>query len=268
MSEGPDRRGERGPFDIIGDVHGCAGELQALLVQLGYDVRWEGAGPDRRCVTRTPAGRRAVFLGDYVDRGPKSLDTLRLVTSMVDSGQALGVLGNHDARFVRWLDGRNVQMTHGLAETADQMRHATPSFRQQVQRFLDSLPFHLWLDGGALAVAHAGIRRDMLGLTTSATRAFCLYGDTTGERDEFGFPVRRNWAVRYSGTAAIVYGHTPIVTPEWVNNTICIDTGCCFGGRLSALRWPERELVSVPALDVYTAPVRPLPATLAAAGDR
>ena len=187
--------------------------------------------------------------------------------AMVASGQALAVLGNHDARFLRWLDGRNVQVTHGLAETAEQMRHVPAAFRQQVKSFLESLPFHLWLDGGALAVAHAGIRRDMLGLTTSATRAFCLYGDTTGERDEFGFPVRRNWAARYSGTTAIVYGHTPILTPEWVNNTICIDTGCCFGGRLTALRWPERELVSVAALDTYTTPVRPLPATLAVAGN-
>lgn len=267
MSEGPDRRGEEGPFDIIGDVHGCADELQALLLHLGYDVRWEGAEPDRRCLTRAPSGRRAVFLGDYVDRGPKSLDTLRIVMAMVTSGRALGVLGNHDARFMRWLDGRNVQITHGLAETAEQMRHVSAAFRHDVKRFLESLPFHLWLDAGALAVAHAGIRRDMLGLTTSATRAFCLYGDTTGERDEFGFPVRRNWAARYSGTTAIVYGHTPIMTPEWVNNTICIDTGCCFGGRLTALRWPERELVSVAALRTYTRPVRPLPETLALAGN-
>lgn len=266
MSGGPDRRGETGAFDIIGDVHGCADELQVLLAQLGYDVKWEGEGPDRRCATRTPARRRAVFLGDYVDRGPKSFDTLRLVMSMVESGHALGVLGNHDARFARWLNGRNVQMTHGLAETASQLRTVPSSFRQELKRFLDNLPYHLWLDGGELAVAHAGIRRDMLGLTTSATRAFCLYGDTTGERDEFGFPVRRNWAARYSGPSAIVYGHTPIVMPDWVNNTICIDTGCCFGGRLTALRWPERELVSVPAFDVYTTPVRPLPMTLAAAG--
>lgn len=268
MSEGPDRRGETGAFDIIGDVHGCADELQALLAQLGYDVRCEGAGPDRRCVTRAPAGRRAVFLGDYVDRGPGSLETLRIVMTMVGSGQAFGVLGNHDARLIRWLDGRNVQITHGLAETAHQLQGVSPAFRQALKRFLETLPFHLWLDGGKLAAAHAGIRRDMLGLTTSATRAFCLYGDTTGERDEFGFPVRRNWAARYSGTTAIVYGHTPIVTAEWVNNTICIDTGCCFGGQLTALRWPERELVTVPAFDVYTTPVRPLPDTLAAANDR
>jgi protein phosphatase len=267
MTESPDRRGEKSPFDIIGDIHGCADELQALLAELGYEVTWEGAGADRRCVTRAPAGRRAVFLGDYVDRGPKSLDTLHIVMSMIGVGQAFGVLGNHDARLIRWLDGRNVQMTHGLAETAQQMQGVSPAFRRELKRFLDNLPFHLWLDGGELAAAHAGIRRDMLGLTTSATRAFCLYGDTTGERDEFGFPVRRNWAARYSGKTAVVYGHTPIVTTEWVNNTICIDTGCCFGGQLTALRWPERELVSVSALDVYTTPVRPLPATLAAASD-
>lgn len=268
MTESPDRRGEKGPFDIIGDIHGCADELQALLAELGYEVKWEGAGPDRRCVTRSPAGRRAVFLGDYVDRGPKSLDTLHIVMSMIGSGQAFGVLGNHDARLIRWLDGRNVHVTHGLAETAQQVQDVSPASRQELKRFLDNLPFHIWLDGGALAVAHAGIRRDMLGLITSATRAFCLYGDTTGERDEFGFPVRRNWAARYRGTTAIVYGHTPIVTAAWVNNTICIDTGCCFGGQLTALRWPERELVAVPALDIYTTPVRPLPATLAVAGER
>jgi protein phosphatase len=268
MIEGPDRRGETGPFDIIGDVHGCAGELEALLSLLGYTVEWEGAGPDQRCVTRAPAGRRVVFVGDYVDRGPRSLDTLRIVMTMIGSGQSFGVLGNHDARLVRWLDGRNVQTTHGLADTAEQLQGLSAALRQQLKTFLDNLPLHLWLDDGQLAVAHAGIRRDMLGRTTSATRAFCLYGDTTGERDEFGFPVRRNWAARYSGTTAIVYGHTPILTPEWVNNTICIDTGCCFGGRLTALRWPERELVSVSAFGVYTAPVRPLPETLASASAR
>ena len=268
MIEGPDRRGEKGPFDIIGDVHGCADELEALLSMLGYDVAWEGADQNRRCVTRAPAGRRAVFVGDYVDRGPQSLDTLRIVMTMIGSGQALGVLGNHDARLARWLDGRNVQLTHGLALTAEQVQGVPAALRQELKAFLDNLPLHIWLDDGQLAVAHAGIRRDMLGYSTAATRAFCLYGDTTGERDEFGFPVRRNWAARYHGPTAIVYGHTPIVTAEWINNTICIDTGCCFGGQLTALRWPERELVSVPALRVYSTPVRPLPATLASASAR
>jgi hypothetical protein len=78
-------------------------------------------------------------------------------------------------------------------------------------------------------------------------RALSLYGRSTGERDEHGFPIRYPWARDYRGRAAVVYGHTPVLEAEWVNNTLCLDTGCVFGGRLSALRWPEREIVSVPA---------------------
>ena len=66
----------------------------------------------------------------------------------------------------------------------------------------------------------------------------------------------------------VVYGHTPVPDAEWLNNTICIDTGCVFGGELTALRYPERELVSVPAQRAYYEPIRPLrtaaPATLTA----
>jgi protein phosphatase len=258
MTASPDRRDEAGSFDVIGDVHGCTDELEKLLTRLGYGVRWRGEGTGRRVETTAPAGRRAIFVGDFVDRGPRPADALRLVMGMVAAGQAFAVLGNHDAKLVRWIEGRNVQLTHGLAQTAQQMQAQPPEFRAEVKRFLDGLPYHLWLDGGALAVAHAGIRQDLLGYTSAAVRAFCLYGDTTGERDEYGFPVRRNWAAKYRGSTAIVYGHTPLAEAVWVNNTICIDTGCCFGGKLTALRWPEREIVSVPAAAVYAAPVRPL----------
>jgi protein phosphatase len=55
----------------------------------------------------------------------------------------------------------------------------------------------------------------------------------------------------------VVYGHTPVPEPEWLNNTICIDTGCVFGGKLTALRYPEKELVSVPALKTYYEPAKP-----------
>jgi protein phosphatase len=197
-------------------------------------------------------------VGDFTDRGPKSADVLRLAMAMLEAGQALAVLGNHDAKLVRWLDGRNVQLTHGLAETVVQLRDETESFRRQVRNFLDNLPYHLWLDDGRLAVAHAGIREEMLGRSSSSVRAFCLYGDITGEKDEYGLPVRRNWAAHYRGKAAIVHGHTPLLDARWQNNVICIDMGCCFGGKLTALRWPERELVSVPAARTYTAPTRPL----------
>jgi hypothetical protein len=252
-----DQRDVWGPFDIIGDVHGCAGELEALLLRLGYEVRWSGVQGAVRVQVTAPTGRRAIFVGDLVDRGPRAPDVLRIVMSMADSGAALAVPGNHDAKFVRWLDGKNIALTHGLDRTAAQFEAETKAFRRSVRDFLGGLPYYLWLEGGRLAVAHAGIKEGMLGRSSGDVRRFCLYGETSGETDEFGLPIRYHWAAEYRGQTAVVYGHTPVPVAGWVNNTLCIDTGCCFGGQLSALRWPEREIVSVAAERVYTVPVRP-----------
>ena len=108
-------------------------------------------------------------------------------------------------------------------------------------------------------MAHAGLTEAYQGRSSGRVRSFALYGDSTGETDEFGLPVRYPWATDYRGSAMVVYGHTPTPTPEWVNNTICLDTGCVFGGRLTAMRYPEKELVSVPAEQVWYEPVRPFP---------
>ena len=248
----PDRREEGGPFDIIGDVHGCCAELEALLDQLGYRIAGEKVEP--------PPGRKAVFVGDLVDRGPNAPGVLALVMRMVESGSALCVPGNHDARLVRALQGRKVQRTHGLAETLTQLDDETAEFKKKVETFLGGLVSHYVLDGGALVVAHAGMKEEMAGRASGAVRSFALYGDVTGEEDEFGLPVRRDWAAEYRGRARVVYGHTPVAQPEWVNNAINIDTGCVFGGALTALRYPELELVSVPAKAQYSEPVRPLAA--------
>ena len=113
------------------------------------------------------------------------------------------------------------------------------------------------LDDGKLVVAHAGLPANMQGRGSGKVRDFALYGDTTGETDEYGLPVRYPWAQEYRGRAMVVYGHTPVPEPEWLNRTICIDTGCVFGGRLTALRYPERELVSVPAAATYYQPAKP-----------
>ncbi len=253
----PDKRGEHGPFDIIGDVHGCADELKELLGRLGYRVRFEGGGDERRVAVEPPAGRRAIFVGDFADRGPRSTDVLRIAMAMTMHGHAMAVPGNHDVKLVKWLRGANVRLTHGLDLTAAQFAHEGTAFRKAVRDFLLGLPSHLWLEDGRLAVAHAGILEEMIGRDSPGVHQFCLYGDTEGETDATGLVVRYHWAAAYRGRTAIVYGHTPVPDAEWVNNTLCIDTGCCFGGKLTALRWPEREVLSVAARRMYAVPGRP-----------
>src|SRR5207248_8276037 len=204
-----------------------------------------------------PAGRKAVFLGDLVDRGPRIPDVLKIVMAMVEAETAYCVPGNHDMKLVRQLRGKDVQLTHGLAESVAQLESESPEFRKKVAAFLDDLVSHYVFDDGKLVVAHAGMKEEMQGRGSGKVRAFAQYGETTGESDEFGLPVRYNWAAEYRGQAMVVYGHTPVPEPEWLNRTINIDTGCVFGGRVAALRYPERELVSVAARRVYAEPARP-----------
>lgn len=244
-------RHERGPFDVIGDVHGCLEELQQLLRELGYTV-------DDALGVTPPAGRKAVFLGDLVDRGPDTPGVLKLVMGMVEAGAALCVPGNHEMKLLRALRGKKVTVSHGLAESLDQLGRETPEFRARVAEFIDDLVSHYVLDGGKLVVAHAGMKASMQGRGSGAVRSFALYGETTGETDEYGLPVRFPWANEYRGAATVVYGHTPVPEAEWLNDTICIDTGCVFGGKLTALRWPERALVQVRAARTYCEPARPL----------
>ena len=239
-----------GPFDIIGDVHGCFDELQALLKELGYEVTHREDG-EIKFEVHHPQGRKAVFLGDLIDRGPDVTGVLRLVMDMVASENALCIAGNHDVKLVRKLKGKNVRLTHGLNLTVEQLEKETPQFRERVLKFLDGLISHYVLDEGKLVVAHAGLKESMQGRGSGAVREFALYGETTGETDEFGLPIRYNWAAEYHGKAMVVYGHTPVPEAEWFNNTINIDTGCVFGGKLTALRYPEKELISVPAEHTY-----------------
>ena len=237
------RTHEHGPFDIIGDVHGCRAELTRLLQQLGYSGLPERAVP--------PPGRKAIFVGDLVDRGPDSRGVLHLVLEMADAGNALCVPGNHDAKLARWIRGRSVHIAHGLEQTIEQLESIGPDFLERVATFIDDLPSHLILDRGQLVVAHAGMRANLQARESKRVRSFALYGQTTGELDEHGRPVRLDWARDYRGHRTVVYGHTPVHTPEWRRNTLNIDTGCVYGGALTALRYPEMELVSVPSIRTY-----------------
>jgi protein phosphatase len=256
-----DRKSDHGPFDIIGDVHGCFEELVTLLENLGYFLKETEVETGHIKAHVHPDGRKAVFVGDLVDRGPRILDTIRLVRDMVRAGSAYALPGNHDMKLVKKLRGRDVQITHGLQNSLDELDSLASDAKDRVSKevveFLDSLVSHYVFDDGNLVVAHAGMREEMQGRGSGKVRDFALYGETTGETDEFGLPIRYNWASEYRGQARVVYGHTPVPEPEWLNRTINIDTGCVFGGRLTALRYPELELVSVPAGEVYCEPSRP-----------
>ena len=259
-----DKRDEHGPFDIIGDVHGCCEELEELLKELGYEL--SACDPGLPTLGGSPfyahpKGRRAIFLGDLVDRGPRILDTVRLVRNMVLGGSALCVPGNHDMKLLKKLRGKNVQITHGLADTLAEIdalpQEVRGPFCDDLAGFLDGLVSHYVLDDGKLVVAHAGMKEEMQGRGSGKVRDFALYGETTGETDEFGLPVRFDWASEYRGQAMVVYGHTPVPEPDWLNRTVNIDTGCVFGGKLTALRYPEKEFVSIPASRTYCEPARP-----------
>ncbi|WP_304451894.1 polynucleotide kinase-phosphatase [Nocardiopsis sp. YSL2] len=261
-----DKRELTGPFDIVGDVHGCREELEELLTALGYEVSRDERG--RAAGARHPEGRTAVFVGDLVDRGPDSPGVLRLVMGMVADGDALCVSGNHENKLVRVLKGAKARVTHGLEVTLEQMGAESDGFRREVLAFCDGLISHYVLDEGRLVVAHAGLKEEYHGRASGRVRSFALYGETTGESDEYGLPVRLPWARDYRGRAAVVYGHVPTAKAEWLNNTICLDTGCVFGGKLTALRYPERALVEVAAHRVWYEPTRPLPAAPPAARHR
>lgn len=252
-----------GPFDIIGDVHGCYDELEELLEKLGYEkADHNNDEPMKGPIFSHPRKRTAVFLGDIVDRGPKIVECIKLAYNMVKFGSGLCVPGNHDMKFLRKLKGRDVKIAYGLENTLAEIDalagEIRDSFKQETLDFFDGLTSHYVLDHRRLVVAHAGIKRRMQGRNAAGVREFCLYGETTGETDEFGLPVRCNWAADYRGKSMVVYGHTPVPRTEWLNNTVNIDTGCVFGGKLTALRYPEREFVSVPAKKIHTEPIRPI----------
>ena len=225
-------------YDVIGDVHGCLDALRRLCAALGYD--------DAFCHAE---GRRLVFLGDLVDRGPDSVGVLSLVGRLVSRGRALLTLGNHDDALLRWLCGESVDTQKGgLAQTLTQIEARTDKklVKKAAAALYQRAPLYLLLDGGALIVAHAGIEEEMIGRTDPETRRFVLNGDAVGKSPD-GKTLRRDWAADYHGTAFIVYGHTPQERADVRGCTVNIDTGAYRGGQLTALRWPERTLISVPS---------------------
>ncbi|WP_211654595.1 bis(5'-nucleosyl)-tetraphosphatase PrpE [Planococcus alpniumensis] len=234
-------------YDVIGDIHGCFDELLELIEQLGY--QFENGLPVH------PEGRKLAFVGDAMDRGPKSLDVLQLLFAMQDAGILYYSPGNHCNKLYRFFKGNPVELLHGLEMTVAEWRQleqgAQKQFRNRFIRFYEELPLYHRLQED-LIVVHAGLRQDMIGLPLSRRIiTFALYGEITGKYHSDGRPVRGNWAKSYQGEPWIIYGHTPVATPYFKNRTVNIDTGCVFGGHLTALRFPEMEIYQVPSTQVY-----------------
>ncbi|MBP3886614.1 MAG: metallophosphoesterase [Cellulosilyticum sp.] len=246
------KREIKGPFDIIGDVHGCYDELCELLEKLGYEV------DAKQHQVHAKSGRIAVFCGDLVDRGPKIVEVLKLVMNMVEEGTAYVVIGNHDSKLQRKLHGANVKVIHGLEMTLEQLDKESPTFIMKVQDFLDGLVSHYVFDEGRLVVSHAGLKEKFHGRESKVIRDLAMFGETTGKLDEHGFPERLDWSKDYKGKALVVYGHTPRAEAKVSNYTINIDTGCVYGGKLTAFRYPEQEIVSVKAKATYYESVKPI----------
>jgi protein phosphatase len=230
-------------LDIIGDIHGCFQEFKELTIKLGYE--WSENIPIH------PNKRRLAFVGDLTDRGPLSLQVVEVVWELVVHHGAHYSPGNHCNKLYRYFLGNKVQIAHGLETTVAEYealeRKKQQAIKTKFMEIYEKAPLYQVLDGGKLVVAHAGIREDYIGKSHSKVKTFVLYGDITGEKHPDGSPVRRDWAKHYKGNALVVYGHTPVKEVRWIGNTVNIDTGAVFGGMLTALRYPEKEIVSVPS---------------------
>lgn len=231
-------------IDIIGDIHGCFKEFQELTVTLGYS--WENGYPIH------PKDGKLAFVGDLTDRGPQSLKVVEVVWNLVvREKKAFYVPGNHCNKLYRYFLGRNVQITHGLETTDSEYKSLSSKKQKEIRKKFMELyeqnPLYQVLDSGKLVIAHAGIKEEYIGQINKKVKTFVLYGDISGEKYPDGSPIRRDWARKYQGQAIIVYGHTPVSVPRILHNTYNIDTGAVFGGKLTALQYPEMNLVSVPS---------------------
>ncbi|SDZ56251.1 polynucleotide kinase-phosphatase [Evansella caseinilytica] len=242
-------------IDIIGDIHGCYDEMIQLLENLGYVKNDEQ-------LYLHPAGRKFVSIGDCMSRGSRSLDTMLFFTRHINNGLAYMIDSNHGWKIARWLDGKNVVLNHGDEKVAEEFseyerKHgagAAAALKQDIKTVLLKAPSHYVFTRNGTAVlvcVHAGIKDKYIGKQSKRISDFCRYGDTDGF-DEQGKPIRKDWFLHHQTKACIVWGHDPKPQPLLINNTVNIDQGVVFGGKLTAFRYPEKEFVAVDAAMDYS----------------
>lgn len=218
---------------IVGDIHGCREELEDLLEQSGFDE-----------------GDQLVSVGDLVAKGPDSLGVIRLFREL----GGLGVRGNHDQHCLRWWDAKLA------GEPPPELRPTHQAVADELDdedwRWLADLPFWIELEEHDALVIHAGLIPD---LPLEDQDPYDLMNmrsileDGTGSRSyEDGTP----WPDLWPGPRLVVFGHDAIRGLQTRPHAIGLDTGCVYGGWLTGVWLPERDLVSVPARATYTNPGR------------
>jgi len=229
--------------DIIGDVHGSYPELLSLLEKLGYQLVFKNkAGLPKLASVLCPKGRRLVFVGDLINRGPSSILVLNLVMQLVARNVAVAVKGNHEMELLQALRHRGKSFK--CHQTVKQLKKQTPGFQKKVLNFIKAMPWKY--ETKELIVVHAAFRS---GCAPAMTRRAAVFGDTRRSRNT---SVRNDrWVQEYKGTKTIVHGHIPMNSVAFRRSgkgawVVGVDTDCSRGNELSALRFPQLLVVSVP----------------------
>lgn len=241
-------------LDVIGDIHGCMDECYELLERLGYVKEEDG-------LFRHPEGRKFVSVGDIMSRGPKSAEALFFFSAHLKNNLAYMIDSNHGWKIARWLDGKKVTLSHGdewIEEAFSAFSHEytdkqIEEIREDWKTILLNAPSHYVLTRNGIKtaiIAHAGIKDKYIGKESAGISDFTRYGETLG-MDSDGKPIRGDWYRKHLSKELIIWGHDPKPEPLVVNNTINIDQGVVFGGKLTAIRYPEREFISVKAQQDY-----------------
>lgn len=251
-----------GAVDIVGDVHGCADELMALMRRTGYVIEPFDPRKSKPIRFSHPEGRRLIFLGDLTDRGPFSDIVLRLAMGGLISGTSSTILGNHDWKLFRLLRGQKVSVSSDLQSTLDQIKKFGQPFVNRVLTFYLGAPHQIRVPlpsghrlatgDGYITLVHAAAKTHRQDCTQAASFERSLYGYANGEEDASGVLIREDWAQAYEGARAVIHGHTPMDSPREVNRVICIDTGCVFGNGLTMYRLDRDEFLFEKALANYS----------------
>lgn len=248
-------------LDVIGDIHGCMDEWLLLLEKLGYKQSADD-------LYRHPEGRKILSLGDIMSRGPRSLDSLLFFEAHIKAGLAYMIDSNHGWKIARWLDGRKVTLAHGDELVEEEFleyerQHgslATNRLKERIKNMLLDAPSHYVIrdQGSPMAVAvHAGIRDDYIGNHSPKIADYCRYGPVVGVQRN-GKPKRGDWTIHHHSPELIIWGHDPRPVAVEMQRTVNIDQGAVFGGDLTALRLPSKEIVQVASHDYAQAAINPL----------